>query len=57
VTGDLLERSGLHAQAHEAFTEAASRTANARERTVLQRRAYWNGSRGSDEDEPSPKLR
>jgi RNA polymerase sigma factor (sigma-70 family) len=46
VRGDLLERSGLHAQAREAFTEAASRTANAGERTVLQRRADQNGSRG-----------
>ena len=46
VTGDLLERAGLHAQAREAFTEAASRTANAGERTVLQRRANWNWSRG-----------
>ena len=42
VRGDLLERAGLHAQAFEAFTEAASRTANAGERTVLQRRADLN---------------
>ena len=46
VRGDLLERAGLHAQALEAFTEAASRTANAGERTVLQRRADQNRSRG-----------
>ena len=46
VRGDLLERAGLHAQAREAFTEAASRTANAGERTVLQRRADQNRSRG-----------
>jgi len=52
VRGDLLERAGLHAQAREAFTEAASRTANAGERTVLQRRADRNRSRGSDSDEP-----
>jgi RNA polymerase sigma factor (sigma-70 family) len=53
VTGDLLERAGRHAQAHEAFAEAASRTTNTRERTVLQRRATQNASRGSDRDEPT----
>jgi RNA polymerase sigma factor (sigma-70 family) len=52
VHGDLLERAGLHAEAREAFTEAASRTANAGERTVLQRRADRNRPRGSDSDEP-----
>ena len=52
VRGDLLERAGLHAQAREAFTEAASRTTNASERTVLQRRAARNRWRGSDPDEP-----
>jgi len=46
VRGDLLERAGLHAQALEAFTEAASRTANAGERTVLRRRADRNRSPG-----------
>ena len=48
VTGDLLERAGLHAQARKAFTEAASRTGNVGERTVLQRRADRNLPRGSD---------
>jgi RNA polymerase sigma factor (sigma-70 family) len=57
VRGDLLERAGLHAQAREAFTEAASRTANAAERTVLQRRANQNRSRGSDPDEPPHPTR
>ncbi len=57
VRGDLLERAGLHARAREAFTEAASRTANAGERTVLQRRADWNRSRGSDSDEPPRPTR
>jgi len=52
VHGDLLERAGLHAQAWVAFTEAASRTTNARERTVLQRRADRNRPRGSDPEEP-----
>jgi RNA polymerase sigma factor (sigma-70 family) len=52
VTGDLLERAGLHAQAREAFTEAASRTANVGERSVLRRRATQNGSLGSDGDHP-----
>jgi predicted RNA polymerase sigma factor len=42
VRGDLLERAGLRAQAREAFIEAASRTANAGERNVLQRRADEN---------------
>jgi predicted RNA polymerase sigma factor len=52
VRGDLLERAGLHDQACEAFTRAASRTANAGERTVLQRRADRNRSRGSAADDP-----
>ena len=57
VHGDLLERAGLHAQAQLAFTEAASRTTNARERTVLQGRADRNRSRGSDPDEPLQPTR
>jgi RNA polymerase sigma factor (sigma-70 family) len=57
VLGDLLERAGLHAQACEAFTEAASRTANAGERIVLQRRAEQNRPRGSDSDEPPQPTR
>jgi len=40
--------AGLHAQAREAFTEAASRAGNVGERTVLQRRAARNWSPGSD---------
>ena len=42
VRGDLLERAGLHADAAEAFTEAATRTRNDGERAVLQRRAEEN---------------
>jgi RNA polymerase sigma factor (sigma-70 family) len=42
VRGDLLERAGRHAQASEAFTEAAMRTDNDSERRVLQRRAEEN---------------
>ena len=42
VRGDLLERAGLHAQASEAFVEAASRTRNESERALLQRRAEQN---------------
>jgi predicted RNA polymerase sigma factor len=57
VRGDLLERAGLHASAGEAFTEAASRTANAGERTVLQRRADQNRWRGSDPNEPPQPMR
>ena len=57
VRGDLLERAGLHPQAREAFTEAASRSANAAERTVLQRRANQNRLRGSDPDEPPHPTR
>jgi predicted RNA polymerase sigma factor len=52
VLGDLLERAGLHAQASEAFTEAAARTANAGERTVLQRRADQNRAQVTDPNEP-----
>ena len=57
VRGDLLERAGLHAPACEAFTEAASRTANGGERTVLQHRADWNRSPGSDPDGPPHPTR
>ncbi|MBO1767421.1 RNA polymerase subunit sigma-24 [Allobranchiibius sp. GilTou38] len=39
VRGDLLERAGFHAQAREAFTEAAGRTKNEGERAILRRRA------------------
>ncbi|MEO7131899.1 MAG: sigma-70 family RNA polymerase sigma factor [Dermatophilaceae bacterium] len=42
VRGDLLERAGQHAQASEAFTEAATRTRNDSERTLLQHRAELN---------------
>jgi predicted RNA polymerase sigma factor len=45
VRGDLLERAGLHAQASEEFAEAAARTRNAGERTVLHRRAELNLAR------------
>ena len=47
VRGDLLERAGLHAQAGEAFTEAAARTRNESERAVLRRRAELNLTRVS----------
>lgn len=42
VRGDLLERSGLHQQASEAFTDAAVLTRNEAERAVLLRRAAVN---------------
>ena len=42
VHGDLLERAGLHAQASEAFTQAAARTRNESERALLRRRAELN---------------
>ncbi|MFL6160310.1 MAG: RNA polymerase sigma factor [Marmoricola sp.] len=42
VHGDLLERAGLHSAAAEAFTEAARRTRNEGERTLLERRAGDN---------------
>ena len=48
VRGDLLELAGLHAQANEAFTEAAQLTRNDRERAVLQRRAELNRQRCSE---------
>ena len=47
VRADLLERAGLHAQACEAFTEAAARTRNKSERAVLKRRAGLNLARAS----------
>ncbi len=47
VRGDLLERAGLHAEAADAFTEAAARTRNEAERAVLQRRADENLTRVS----------
>jgi RNA polymerase sigma factor (sigma-70 family) len=45
VRGDLLERAGLHAEASEAFTEAAVRTRNESERALLRRRAELNDAR------------
>jgi RNA polymerase sigma factor (sigma-70 family) len=45
VRGDLLELAGLHAQASEAFTEAAACTRNEGERAVLRRRAALNLAR------------
>ncbi len=57
VRGDLLERAGLRTQAREAFIEAASRTANVGERTVLQRRADQNRSRGSGPGKPPQPTR
>ncbi|TNM50164.1 sigma-70 family RNA polymerase sigma factor [Nocardioides albidus] len=39
VRGDLLSRAGRHAEAADAFEEAARRTRNGGERTVLERRA------------------
>ncbi|SFC67681.1 RNA polymerase sigma factor, sigma-70 family [Nocardioides terrae] len=47
VRGDLLERAGLHAQAHEAFTEAAQRSSNESERALLRRRAAANLARAA----------
>lgn len=47
VRGDLLERSGLHAEASEAFTQAASQTRNDAERAVLHQRADWNAQRAA----------
>lgn len=45
VRGDLFERAGRHAEATEAFTEAAALTRNEGERAVLQRRAGQNRTR------------
>ena len=50
VRGDLLERAGLHAQAGEAFTDAAARTRNDGERAVLRGRAEVNLRRGRTGD-------
>ena len=48
VRGDLLERAGLHAEAADAFTEAAARSRNEAERAVLQGRADENLARVSN---------
>lgn len=45
VRGDLLERAGDHAAAAAAFADAAARTRNEGERTVLLRRAEENRGR------------
>jgi predicted RNA polymerase sigma factor len=47
VHGDLLERAGRHAEAADAFTEAAARSHNEAERAVLRRRADENMARVS----------
>jgi RNA polymerase sigma factor (sigma-70 family) len=48
VRGDLYERIGRHADAAQAFTEAATRTRNESERAVLKRRAEENRRRASE---------
>jgi RNA polymerase sigma factor (sigma-70 family) len=48
VRGDLFEQAGLHADAVEAFTDAAARTRNEGERALLQRRAEQNRRRMSE---------
>ena len=53
VRGDLLERSGLHVRASEAFDRAAALTRNEGERAVLHRRAELNRARGSQGAGPS----
>ncbi|QIG44866.1 sigma-70 family RNA polymerase sigma factor [Nocardioides anomalus] len=45
VRGDLLERAGRHREAAAAFAEAADRSRNAGERSVLERRAGENRAR------------
>jgi RNA polymerase sigma factor (sigma-70 family) len=47
VRGDLLERAGRHDEAGRAFAEAATRSRNESERTLLQRRADLNLAQGS----------
>jgi predicted RNA polymerase sigma factor len=47
VRGDLLERAGLHAEAADAFAEAAALTRNEGERAVLNRRCEQNRTRAS----------
>ena len=47
VRGDLYEQSELHADAAEAFTEAAAHTRNEGERALLRRRAEHNQRRAS----------
>jgi predicted RNA polymerase sigma factor len=47
VRGDLFERAGRHAEAGEAFSDAAARSRNDAERAVLQRRAEENLARVS----------
>ncbi|MFC8503896.1 RNA polymerase sigma factor [Pedococcus sp. NPDC057267] len=47
VRGDLLERAARHAEAADAFAEAATRSRNAAERAVLERRAEENSARRS----------
>jgi RNA polymerase sigma factor (sigma-70 family) len=54
VRGDLLERAGLHAQAGEAFTQAAARTRNESERALLQHRAELNLARSGPQDPNGP---
>ena len=49
VRGDLLERAGAHADAVAAFTEAARRSLNNGERSLLLRRAAHNAKGGPAE--------
>jgi predicted RNA polymerase sigma factor len=56
VHGDLLARAGLHARAAEAFTEAARRTRNAGERTLLERRAQESRDALGQPGDPGAQL-
>jgi predicted RNA polymerase sigma factor len=48
VRGDLLERAGRHAEASDAFSEAAARTRNESERGLLRRRSDLNRTRAPE---------
>jgi RNA polymerase sigma factor (sigma-70 family) len=56
VRGDLLARADRHTEAVAAFTDAASRTRNAGERTLLERRAQESREALGRAGDPGPQL-
>jgi predicted RNA polymerase sigma factor len=48
VRGDLLQKLGRHAEAHDAFEEAAALASNRREQSLLRRRAAQAGDAAAD---------
>jgi RNA polymerase sigma factor (sigma-70 family) len=56
VRGDLLQKLGRHAEAHDAFEEAAALASNRREQSLLRRRAAQAGDAAADHSAKSKSI-